>query len=39
MNHIKVQAEALKPGDSMSINCARWRFIMVQKVGADRAQI
>ena len=38
MNHIKTQAEAeaLKPGDSMSMTCGKCKSVMVQKVGTDK---
>ncbi len=41
MNHIKTQAEAdaLKPGDSMSRPCSKCKTIMVQKVGTDKAHV
>ena len=41
MNHIKTQAEAeaLKPGDSMSMTCTKCKSVMVQKVGTDKAHI
>lgn len=41
MNHIKTQAEAeaLKPGDSMSMTCAKCKYVIVQKVGTDKAHI
>ena len=41
MQHIKTQAEAeaLKPGDSMSMTCAKCKSVMVQKVGTDKAHI
>ena len=41
MNHIKTQAEAeaLKPGDSMSMTCGKCKSVMVQKVGTDKAHI
>ncbi|MEP6890943.1 MAG: hypothetical protein ABI955_09660 [Nitrospirota bacterium] len=41
MNHIKTQAEAeaLKPGDSMSMTCAKCKYVIVQKVGTDKAHV
>ncbi len=41
MNHIKTQAEAeaLKPGDSMSMTCTKCKTVMVQKVGTDQAHV
>ena len=41
MNHIKTQAEAeaMKPGDSMSMTCTKCKSVMVQKVGTDKAHI
>jgi hypothetical protein len=41
MNHIKTQAqaEALKPGDSMSMTCTKCKSVMVQKVTADKAHV
>ena len=41
MNHITTQAEAeeLKPGDSMSMTCAKCKSVMVQKVTADKAHV
>ena len=41
MNHIKTQAEAeaLKPGDSMSMTCTKCKSVMVQKVTNDKAHI
>ncbi len=41
MNHIKTQAEAeaLKPGDSMSMTCGKCKSVMVQKVGTDKAHV
>ena len=41
MNHIKTQAEAeaLKPGDSMSMTCGKCKSVMVQKVTNDKAHI
>jgi len=41
MNHIKTQAqaEALKPGDSMSMTCSKCKDVMVQKVVADKAHV
>ena len=41
MNHIKTQAEAeaLKPGDSMSMTCGKCKSVMVQKVGTDKAHL
>ena len=41
MNHIKTQAEAeaLKPGDSMSMTCTKCKDVMVQKVTTDKAHI
>ena len=39
MNQIKTQAEAeaLKPGDSMSMTCGKCKSVMVQKVTTDNA--
>ena len=41
MHHIKTQAEAeaLKPGDSMSMTCTKCKDVMVQKVTTDKAHI
>lgn len=41
MNHIRTQAEAeaLKPGDSMSMTCAMCKYVIVQKVGDDDAHV
>ena len=41
MNHIKTQAEAeaLKPGDTMSMTCTKCKSVMVQKVTNDKAHI
>ena len=41
MNQIKTQAEAeaLKPGDAMSMACDKCKSVMVQKVGADQAHV
>jgi len=41
MNHIKTQAEAeaLKPGDSMSMTCSMCKYVVVQKVGTDKAHL
>lgn len=41
MNHIKTQAEAeaLKPGDSMSMTCSKCKYVTVQKVGTDNAHV
>ena len=41
MQHImtQAQAEALKPGDSMSMACAKCKAVMVQKVTADKAHV
>ena len=41
MNQIKTQAEAeaLKPGDSMSMTCTKCKSVMVQKVTNDKAHI
>src|ERR1035437_8115563 len=35
----QAQAEALKPGDSMSMTCAKCKVVMVQKVTADKAHV
>jgi hypothetical protein len=35
----QAQAEALKPGDSMSMACAKCKHVMVQKVTIDRAHV
>jgi len=39
MNHIKTQAEAeaLKPGDSMSMTCSKCKSVMIQRVTTDQA--
>lgn len=41
MQHImtQAQAEALKPGDSMSMVCAKCKVVTVQKVTADGAHV
>lgn len=41
MQHIttQAQAEALKPGDSMSMTCSQCKDVMVQKVTADNAHV
>ncbi len=41
MNHIttQAQAEALKPGDSMSMTCSKCKDVMVQKVTTDNAHV
>ncbi len=41
MNHImtRAQAEALKPGDSMSMTCIKCKDVMVQKVTTDKAHV
>ena len=41
MNHIttQAQAEALKPGDSMSMTCTKCKDVMVQKVTTDKAHV
>ncbi len=41
MQHIttQAQAEALKPGDSMSMTCTKCKDVMVQKVTADKAHV
>lgn len=41
MQHIttQTQAEALKPGDSMSMACAKCKVVTVQKVAADNAHV
>ena len=41
MNHVKTQAEAeaLKPGDAMSMTCAKCKVVTVQKVTADKAHV
>ena len=41
MSQIKTQAdaEALKPGDSMSMTCSKCKTVMVQKVGTDQAHV
>ena len=41
MNQIKTQsqAEALKPGDSMSMTCTKCKEVMVQKVGSDKSHV
>ncbi len=41
MEHIttQAQAEALKPGDSMSMTCIKCKDVMVQKVTTDNAHV
>ena len=41
LQHImtQAQAEALKPGDSMSMTCSKCKDVMVQKVTADNAHV
>lgn len=41
MQHIttQAQAEALKPGDSMSMTCTKCKDVMVQKVTTDNAHV
>jgi len=41
MNHIKTQAEAeaLKPGDAMSMTCGKCKIVTVQAVTADNAHV
>ncbi len=41
MEHIttQAQAEALKPGDSMSMACSKCKDVMVQKVTTDNAHV
>ena len=41
LQHIttQAQAEALKPGDSMSMACAKCKVVMVQTVTADKAHV
>ena len=41
MQHIttQAQAEALKPGDSMSMACSKCKDVMVQKVTTDNAHV
>lgn len=41
MEHIttQAQAEALQPGDSMSMTCSKCKDVMVQKVTADKAHV
>ena len=41
MEHIttQAQAEAMKPGDSMSMTCTKCKDVMVQKVTADNAHV
>jgi hypothetical protein len=41
MDHImtQAQAEALKPGDSMSMTCTKCKSVMVQKVTTDKAHV
>ena len=41
MQHImtQAQAEALQPGDSMSMTCTKCKSVMVQKVTADKAHV
>lgn len=35
----QAQAEALKPGDSMSMTCTKCKSVMVQKVTANKAHV
>ena len=35
----QAQAEALKPGDSMSMTCSKCKDVMVQKVTTDNAHV
>ena len=35
----QAQAEALQPGDSMSMTCTKCKSVMVQKVTADKAHV
>ena len=41
MDHImtQAQAEALKPGDAMSMTCSKCKDVMVQKVTDDKAHV
>lgn len=41
MQHIKTQAqaEALKPGDAMSMTCSKCKDVMVQKVTTDKSHV
>ncbi|HMP89710.1 MAG TPA: hypothetical protein PJ991_05890 [Kiritimatiellia bacterium] len=41
MEHIttQAQAEALKPGDAMSMTCSKCKHVMIQKVGTDNAHV
>ncbi len=41
LNHIttQAQAEALKPGDSMSMTCSKCKEVMIQKVTTDKAHV
>jgi hypothetical protein len=41
MQHIttQAQAEALRPGDSMSMACSKCKDVMVQKVTTDKAHV
>jgi len=41
LDHImtQAQAEALKPGDSMSMTCTKCKYVMLQKVTADNAHV
>src|ERR1035437_9892188 len=41
LQHImtQAQAEALKPGDYMSMTCSKCKVVMVQKVTADKAHV
>lgn len=41
MQHIttQTQAEALNPGDSMSMTCTKCKDVMMQKVGTDQADV
>ena len=41
MEHImtQAQAEALKPGDAMTMTCAKCKHVMIQKVTKDNAHV
>ena len=41
MHHIntQAQAEAMKPGDAMSMTCTKCKEVMIQKVTADKAHV
>lgn len=35
----QTQAEALKPGDAMSMTCTKCKYVMIQKVSGDMAHV